>query len=284
MANGQVDGKQGLDGSITEAKLATAYTSEVIKRNGSVAFTGTVSLGSQRITNLTDPSGAQDAATRNYVDNAIAGMPNKTAVRAASTGNLTLSAPQTIDGVSVIAGDRVLAKDQTTASANGIYVVAAGAWTRASDADAAAELLGAIAFVSEGTINDNQIWKQTANAPITVGSTSLTWVQVGATPTLAVPSKLNKGMTASVTTTDGDAACATAIGATPQGYPFVDINGIIYQVGDAVKTTACYLSGDSGATARAIGAIVSGDTLRWNGTVAGFQLAVTDKVSIHFAA
>ena len=78
-----------------------------------------------------------DAGTTRKVtiDQILSLLPVKDACVAATTANITLSAPQTIDGVSVVAGNRVLVKDQTTAATNGIYVVAAGAWTRAVDAD-----------------------------------------------------------------------------------------------------------------------------------------------------
>ena len=131
------------------------------------------------IDNLPDATSAQQPATKAQLDAAIFGLKWKDSVRAASTANLTLSGAQTIDGVSVIAGDRVLVKNQSTASANGIYVAAAGSWTRATDFDAASELVGASVFVSEGTTLGNTNWQMTTDAPITIGSTSLVWVQIG---------------------------------------------------------------------------------------------------------
>src|SRR5262249_17799318 len=98
----------------------------------------------------------------------------KESVRVATTANITLSGAQTIDGVSAIAGDRVLVKDQSTAANNGIYVVAAGAWSRATDFDQDAEVTGGcVVPVSEGTANGNNLWILTTNDPITVGVTSL---------------------------------------------------------------------------------------------------------------
>jgi hypothetical protein len=85
--------------------------------------------------------------------NFIAGSNPKANVKAATTANITLSGAQTIDGVSILAGDRVLVKDQSTASQNGIYVAAAGAWTRASDFDAWGEMPLALVFSSGGTLN-----------------------------------------------------------------------------------------------------------------------------------
>jgi hypothetical protein len=139
--------------------------------------TAAVSLNSQRITNLAEPSASTDAATKNYVDSVAQGLDVKASVVAATTANITLTAPQTIDGISVIAGDRVLVKNQTTASANGIYVVAAGAWTRSTDADSWAELVSAFVFVERGTINSDTGYVCTVDAGGTLNSTNVTFAQ-----------------------------------------------------------------------------------------------------------
>lgn len=145
------------------------------------APTATVSMGSQVLSNVATPSAGTDAANKNYVDAAVNGFDWKASVRAATTANITLSGTQTIDGVAVVANDRVLVKNQTTASANGIYVVAAGAWSRSADADSSAEVTpGMATFVEEGTANGNQQWVLTTDAPVALGTTSLTFAQVGA--------------------------------------------------------------------------------------------------------
>lgn len=141
------------------------------------APTASVSMNSQLLTNLATPVNNSDAATKAYVDGIAQGIDAKASVRAATTANITLSAPQTVDGVSVIAGDRVLVKDQSTASQNGIYVVAAGAWTRAEDMDAWTEVPGAFAFVEEGTTWADSGWICSANAGGTLNTTNITWVQ-----------------------------------------------------------------------------------------------------------
>lgn len=97
----------------------------------------------------------------------------KRSVRVATTANITLSAPQTIDGISVIAGDRVLVKDQTTASQNGIYVVAAGAWTRSTDADTTSELAGALVNVDSGTVNGGIRFDTDLKSTDTLGTTAV---------------------------------------------------------------------------------------------------------------
>lgn len=157
--------------TIAESDVTNLTTDLAAKApSASPTFTGAVTVPS--------PSNATDAANKGYVDAAIQGLSWKTAVRAASTGNLTLSGTQTIDGVAVVASDRVLVKDQSTGSANGIYVVAAGAWSRAADADTGPELVNATVYVSEGTANADRVWTVTTNAAITVGSTSIAWVEV----------------------------------------------------------------------------------------------------------
>ncbi len=142
------------------------------------APTAAVAFNSQKITGLADPTNPQDGATKNYVDNAVVGIDWKASVRAATTANVTLSGAQTIDGVSLVAGDRVLVKDQTTGANNGIYVVSASTWSRGTDADTGAELTASFAvFVEEGTSNSDSGWVLTNNGTITVGTTALAFTQ-----------------------------------------------------------------------------------------------------------
>jgi len=143
-----------------------------------------VNWGGFRITNLATPLVASDAVPRSYVDNAINGLSWKDTVRVASTVNVALSGTTTvIDGVTVNAGDRVLLKNQTNGAENGIWWAQAAAWNRASDALDQAGLLNAAVFVSEGTTQSDTAWVMTTNAPISVGVTTLTWVQFGAPAT-----------------------------------------------------------------------------------------------------
>ncbi len=137
-------------------------------------------ITANKVTGLAAPSADSDAANKSYVDSVASGLNVKNAVRCATTpvgGNITLSGLQTIDGITVAAGERVLVKDQTSAPANGVYVVASGAWARAGDLDAAAEFPSAFVFVSEGTVNADTGWVCTTDAPVTVGTTSITWSQ-----------------------------------------------------------------------------------------------------------
>ena len=131
------------------------------------------------IVNLATPSASTDAATKGYVDARFSGMDWKESVRAATTASITLSGEQTIDGVAVVAGDRVLVKNQGSA-ANGIYVASAGSWSRSADCNEDAEVTaGLTVYVSEGTANGNSLYMLTTNDAITVGSTTLTFTIVG---------------------------------------------------------------------------------------------------------
>lgn len=117
-------------------------------------------------------------ATRKYVDDKMADelakRDNKPSVRAATTGAIALTATQTIDGVALAVGDRVLVKDQTDGRQNGIYSVTAAAWTRTTDADTGIDLTaGARVYVEEGSANGTRVWYLTTSGAITLGTTQL---------------------------------------------------------------------------------------------------------------
>lgn len=240
---------------------------------------------------LTTPTGANDPAIKSYVDTqvsqAIYNQDWKPSCRVATTANISVtSAPASIDSVTLVSGDRILVKNQSTGSENGLYVFASSGapLVRAVDADQNSEVTAGMAvMIEEGTLNGNTTWKLSTPNPIIVGTTSLTY-SVFSTISVANPSVSNKFMTASVTVSDGDAACATGISSTPNGNSFVDveINGDSPEIGNGIKTKDCYFSADNGATAKSFNAIVAGDKLHWNGSIAGYQLATTDKVSFFY--
>jgi hypothetical protein len=140
------------------------------------AMDGDLSVGGYRILNLGTPSADTDAATKAYVDALVQGLAPKDSVRAATTANITLSAPQTVDTVAVTGGQRVLVKNQSTPAQNGIYQVNAGAWTRVEDMNIWSEVPGAFTFVEEGTQADTG-WVSTADTGGTLGTTAVTWTQ-----------------------------------------------------------------------------------------------------------
>jgi phage-related tail fiber protein len=180
--------------------LVTAATTANI--NDLTTPTGDYSFGGYKITNLADPTNDQDAATKYYVDTVAQGLDVKASVRVATTANITLSGAQTIDGVSVVAGDRVLVKNQTASQNNGIYVAASGSWARSADADTWDELVSAYTFVEEGSTYADTGWVCTINAGGTLGTTPITWSQFsGAGTYLAGTGLTLSGNTFSITNT-----------------------------------------------------------------------------------
>lgn len=140
-----------------------------------------IDLSGQRAIGASDPTAATDLATKQYVDNTSAGLNWKQRVRAASTANVTVASALvnglSMDGVTLATGDRVLLKNQTTASENGIYiVVASGAAPRATDADTSAEVRNMIVGVESGTVAADTIWQLITDNP-TLGTTSLSFTQ-----------------------------------------------------------------------------------------------------------
>lgn len=155
----------------------TALVGSIYAPINNPTFTGTVTLAA-------DPASALQAATKQYVDAIAAGQRIKDSVRVATTAAGTLATSfengDTIDGVVLVTGNRILIKDQAAPAENGVYIVAAsGAPTRATDFDSASgEVMGGSTFwVNEGTTNADTAWTLTTNDPIVVGTTGLTFTQ-----------------------------------------------------------------------------------------------------------
>jgi hypothetical protein len=123
----------------------------------------------------TAPVGGNDVVNKTYLDYFAAGLSWKQPVLCATTANITLTGLQTLDGVTVVAGDRVLVKNQSTASQNGIYLASATAWSRAPDADVWTDLISAITFVETGSTLSGTAWYCTAQPGGTIGTTAVTW-------------------------------------------------------------------------------------------------------------
>ena len=175
------------------ASLASATLAGSLVLSDIAVPTGSVSLNSQKITSLATPTADADAATKAYVDSVAQGLDVKDSVKVATTANITLSGTQTIDGVAVLADDRVLVKDQSTGSENGIYICAGGSWSRAADFAVGQDEAGAFTFVEQGTTHaDNGFVCTNNKGEAVVGTDALVFSQFSGAGSIVAGDALSK--------------------------------------------------------------------------------------------
>jgi hypothetical protein len=167
------------DDSVSLEGVFALNGSAIVKADGTEAFSGDQSMGGFQLINLGTPVAGSAAANKDYVDNFVQGLSWKAACRAATTANIALSGFLVIDGVTLVANDRVLVKNQTLPKDNGIYAAAAGVWARTADANTAESLESAAVAIKEGLTNADTRWTQT-NDNFTIGVDPITWVFIGA--------------------------------------------------------------------------------------------------------
>lgn len=194
-----------------------AATVQAYSLSSFAAPTGNIPMAGFTFTGLAAPTAAGQAAeyswTLGQITSAIEGRNTKDAARMASTGNLALTGVQTVDGIAGAAGDRVLVKNQTAGAENGIYVMQSGAWTRAPDQNAAGEYrTGDFVFVEFGATQGATNWTVTTTGTITIGTTPVTWTQVGAASSYTAGNGLT--LTGSVFAVGAGTGIAVAAGTT----------------------------------------------------------------------
>ena len=272
MAQTQIVQRQIADGAINDAKVqagAGIQTSKLadglnfIKKDGTVAFTGNQSMGGNLLTNVATPSAGTDAANKNYIDTAISNLNSlfdaKGSAKVATTSNGVLATAyangQSIDGVTLTTGDRILLKNQTSQSENGLYTVnASGAPTRATDMDVWTEVPGAFVAVEEGTANADTIWLCTSNQGGTLGSTAITFQQIPTTAGLSNTNFVDKEIPSGAI--NGSNTAYTLANTPVAGSEHVFLNGVLQESGAGNDYTI------SGANITLLSAPLTGEKLR----------------------
>lgn len=265
-------------GQITISNTGVTSLAGTVNRISVSASTGAVTLNLPQdihtgatptfaqVTVAANPTSALQLATKQYVDNLVAGLNPKQSVRVGTTGPITLSGLQTIDGVAVSAGNRVLVKNQVAAADNGIYIADAGTWTRASDLDTWDEVPGCFVFIEEGTAQADTAWLSTANQGGTLGTTAITWVVFSSAADLTAGTGLTKTGNVFSITNVGTAGTYNNVTTNAQGQVISGSN-VAYLTGNQTIT----LQGDVTGS----GTTLINATLANSGVTAGTYRSVT---------
>ncbi len=261
------------------------------------APTGSVSLNSQTITNLSDPVNTQDAATRGFVEATAQGLDVKDSCVAATTGNITISTAlnngDTLDGVTLSTNDRVLVKDQNTSSENGIYVVGSSP-ARADDLAAGSDAAGMFTFVEQGTVNADNGFVCTSNkGSAVVGTNNLTYAQFSGAGqitagdgldksgnTLSVDLKANGGLVIESTEIAIDLAASSITGTLPVT-KLTSLTSTVTELNvlDGITSTTAELNLMDGGTSATSTTLAAADRFVCNDAGTMKQVALSDLVT-----
>jgi hypothetical protein len=272
MAQTQIVQRQIADGAINDAKVAAganiattklADGANFIKRDGSVAMTGSLNMGSQKITSLQTATNADEAVNLGQLNTALANLTTlfsaRGSVRVATTVAGTLATSfangQTVDGITLVTGDRILIKNQAAPAENGIYTVnASGAPTRALDMDAWTEVPGAWTTVQQGTVNADTVWLSTADQGGTLNTTDITFINPIGTSGLTNANFVDKEVPSGAI--NGSNTAFTLAFTPVAGSEHIYVNGQLLESGSGNDYTI------SGANLTILYALATGEKLR----------------------
>jgi len=238
-------------------------------------------------------------AATSYVDNAVVGLRTRIICEAASTANVVISsaleAGDSIDGVTLVAGDQVLLKDQSTASQNGIYTAVgsgAGAASRSTEYDAIDEISGQMVVINQGSANDNTIWLCTTNSSATLGSDSIAFTKItpsntGTVTSIVTGTGIDGGTITSTGTLSIDSTVATLAGTqtltnktltSPKINEDVEVTSTATELNllDGVNSTTAELNIVDGGTSATSTTLADADRLVVNDSGVMVQVAISD--------
>jgi hypothetical protein len=284
--------------SLTASKISNFDTQTRTNRLDQMAApTGSVSFNSQTITNVADPVNAQDAATKGFVEATSQGLDVKGSCVAATTGNITISTAlnngDTLDGVTLSTNDRVLVKDQSTASQNGIYVVGSSP-ARADDLAAGSDAAGMFTFVEQGTVNADNGFVCTSNKGSAVtGTNNLTFAQFSGAGqitagdgldksgnTLSLDLKSNGGLVIESTELAIDLAASSITGTLPVT-KLTSLTSTVTELNvlDGITSTTAELNLMDGGTSATSTTLAAADRFVCNDAGTMKQVALSDLVT-----
>ena len=284
--------------SIAHTKISDFDTGVRVNTLNQMAVpTGSVSLNSQTITNVADPVNTQDAATKGFVEATSQGLNIKNSCVAATTANITISTAlnngDTLDGVSLSTNDRVLVKDQSTASQNGIYVVGSSP-ARATDLATGSNAAGFFTFVEQGTVNaDNGFVCTSDSGSAVVGTNNLTIAQFSGAGqitagdgldksgnTLSVDLKANGGLVIESTEIAIDLAASSITGTLPVT-KLTSLTSTVTELNvlDGITSTTAELNLMDGGTSATSTTLAAADRFVCNDAGTMKQVALSDLVT-----
>ena len=284
--------------SLAHTKISDFDTGVRVNRLDQMAApTGSVSMNSQTITNLADPVNSSDAATKSFVEATSQGLDVKDSCVAATTANITISTAlnngDTLDGVSLSTNDRVLVKDQSTASENGIYIVGSSP-ARASDLAAGVDAAGFFTFVEQGTVNADNGFVCTSNkGSAVVGTNNLTIAQFSGAGqitagdgldksgnTLSVDLKANGGLVIESTEIAIDLAASSITGTLPVT-KLTSLTSTVSELNvlDGITSTTTELNLMDGGTSATSTTLAAADRFVCNDAGTMKQVALSDLVT-----